>query len=390
MRNTTAPARLDFAFADGVRAVAALGVALFHTYVFTGLTGSTQILPDFLVALRLGQSAVPIFIVLSGFVLMLPVARREDLRYRGGAVQYLKRRARRILPPYFAAMILFLLLIWAVPLLQQPSGTVWDSKVPVTPWGVVSHFLLLHNLSRETLYQINGPAWSVATEWQIYFAMAFLLLPVWRRFGGVITVVVAVGIGWAIHFLVPSVDGAHLWFLGLFAFGMAAARLVVRGTRIPFLGPAVGVLSVVSVGMIVFANPLVVRFDWLSETVMGVVVALALVWLSQRSLAGSKSVAHRVLESKILVWIGTWSYSAYLIHSPLLGLGNLLLLPLGLPLGLHFVVMVVVVLPLALTCAYGFHLLVERRFMTGHQSRAAAEKPAAPTPSEEKSEASRP
>jgi peptidoglycan/LPS O-acetylase OafA/YrhL len=369
---------MDFAFADGVRAVAALGVALFHTYVFTGMIGSTKILPDFLVALRLGQSAVPVFIVLSGFVLMLPVARRDDLRFRGGAVQYLKRRARRILPPYFAAMIFFLLLIWAVPLLQQPSGTVWDSKVPVTPWGVVSHFLLLHNLSRETLFQINGPAWSVATEWQIYFAMAFLLLPLWRWFGGAITVVVAVGIGWAIHFLVPSVDGAHFWFLGLFAFGMVAAHLVVRGTRIPLLGPGVIVLGVGSVGMIVFKNPLVVSYDWLSETILGVVVALALIWLAQRSLAGSKTFVHRVLESKVLVWIGTWSYSAYLIHSPLLGLGNLLLLPLGLPLMLHFVVMVVVVLPLALTCAYGFHLVVERRFMTSHQSRAAVT-PAVPT-----------
>ncbi|MGY4859762.1 acyltransferase family protein [Cryobacterium sp. AP23] len=386
MRNATAAARLDFAFADGLRAVAALGVALFHTYVFTGMTGSTQILPDFLAALRLGQSAVPIFIVLSGFVLMLPVARRDDLRFRGGAVQYLKRRTRRIVPPYFAAMILFLLLIWAIPLLQQPSGTVWDSKVPVTPWGIVSHFLLLHNLSRETLYQINGPAWSVATEWQIYFAMAFLLLPVWRRFGGVITVAVAVGVGWAIHFVVPSVDGAHFWFLGLFAFGMAAAHLVVRGIRIPLLGPGVAVLSIISVAMIVFANRLVVSYDWLSETILGVVVALALVWLAQRSLAGSKTLAHRVLESKVLVWIGTWSYSAYLIHSPLLGLGNLLLLPLGLPLWLHFVVMVVVVLPLALTCAYGFHLVVERRFMTGHQTRAAAT-PAVSEPPVEKIEA---
>jgi peptidoglycan/LPS O-acetylase OafA/YrhL len=378
MGKTIAPARLDFAFADGVRAVAALGVALFHTYVFTGMKGSTQILPDFLVALRLGQSAVPIFIVLSGFVLMLPVARRNDLRYRGGALQYIQRRARRILPPYFAAMIFFLLLIWAVPLLQQPSGTVWDSKVPVTPWGVLSHFLLLHNLSRETLYQINGPAWSVATEWQIYFAMAFLLLPLWRRIGGVVTVIAAVGIGWAIHFVMPSLDGAHFWFLGLFAFGMAAAQLVVRGTRIPLLGPGVAVLSIASVGMIVLKNPLVVSYDWLSETILGFVVALALVWLAQRSLVGSKTFAHRVLESKFLVWIGTWSYSAYLIHSPLLGLGNLLLLPLGMPLWLHFVVMVLVVLPLALTCAYGFHVVVERRFMTGHQSRTAMKQDAAP------------
>ncbi|WP_181397340.1 acyltransferase family protein [Cryobacterium arcticum] len=378
MQENNPPARLDFQFADGLRAIAALGVALFHTYVFTGLTGSTQALPDILEVLRLGKFAVPVFIVLSGFVLMLPVARRDDLQFRSGSLEYLKRRAKRILPPYFAAIALFLLLIWAVPLLQHPGGTVWDSKIPVTPWGVVSHFLLLHNLSGETVFQIDGPAWSVATEWQIYFAMPFLLLPIWRKFGGVVAVAVAVIAGWGIHLSVPSLDGAHFWFLGLFAFGMAAAYIVVRGIRVPHLGFSVAVLSISSIVVIMFANDIAERRAWLSETALGVVVALALVWLSQKSLSGSKTPAHLVLESRPLVWIGTWSYSAYLIHSPLLGLGNLLLLPIGLPIGVHFLVMVVVVLPLSLACAYGFHLIVERRFMTSHQSHGTT------TPNEER------
>jgi peptidoglycan/LPS O-acetylase OafA/YrhL len=363
-------ARLDFQFADGLRAVAALGVALFHAYVFTGLSGSTSELPAVLAVLHLGNFAVPVFIVLSGFVLMLPVARRDDLRFSAGTVQYFKRRAKRILPPYFAAIILFLLLIWALPLLQHPSGTAWDTKVPVTPWGVISHLLLLHNLSGTTIYQINGPAWSVATEWQIYFAMPFLLLPLWRMFGGIWTVLTAVIVGWAIHFLVPSVDAAHFWFLGLFAFGMAAAYLVVRGTRIPRLGVIVAALSMASMVSIVLAHGLAQRAAWLSETALGTVVALALVWLSQRTIANRKTLVHKVLESRPLVWVGSWSYSAYLIHSPILALGNLLLVPLALPLGLHFALMVVAVLPIALACGYVFHLLIERRFMTSHQARA--------------------
>jgi peptidoglycan/LPS O-acetylase OafA/YrhL len=388
MGEKTVSTRQDFRFADGLRAIAALGVALYHAYVFTGMTGDYDKLPVVFQVISLGNYAVPIFIVLSGFVLMLPVAKSDALRFRAGTAQFIKRRARRILPPYFVAMAIFFVIIWAIPLLQERSGTAWDTKVPITPGGVISHIFLVHNFSLDWVYQMNGPAWSVATEWQIYFAMPFLLLPLWRKLGAVWTVTIAVLIGWAIHFIVPSVDVAHFWFLGLFAFGMAAAYIVVRGIQIPYLGRIISVLGPIAVVIIVVAFDLIRRVPWLTETALGVIVALSLVWLSQCSMAGKRSLPLRLLESRPLVWIGAWSYSAYLIHSPILALGNLLLLPLALPLGLHFGLMVAVALPVALGCGYVFHLLVERHFMTSHQAKAThtpeADQPSTrrePTPS---------
>ncbi len=50
-----------------------------------------------------GQVAVDVFIVLSGYCLMLPVARAGGA-LRGGPVGYMKRRARRILPPMLASL----------------------------------------------------------------------------------------------------------------------------------------------------------------------------------------------------------------------------------------------------------------------------------------------
>lgn len=368
--------RLEFAFLDGLRGLAALFVAVHHTYLFTGTTQDHEALPAVFEPLRYGQYAVTVFIVLSGFVLGLPLAPDRPALTRGWAT-FLKRRARRILPPYYAALAFFLLLIALVPPLRQVSGTAWDSKVPVTATGVVSHLLMLHNLGGDWKWQIDGPMWSVATEWQLYLVMPLVLLPVWRRFGAVAMVLLAVAAGWGIHVLFPRFDGAHFWFVADFAFGLVAARHVARARAVP----RAGLLAVVAVVVVAVLFLLVpghgLRDLWFTEVVVGAAVALVLLALAQQSVAGTRTPVHAVLQWRPLVWIGFWSYSLYLLHSPLLGLGNLLTLDRPWGVGARFAVMLLVVLPLALAVSYGFHRLVERRFTTAHQARLRQGAPAA-------------
>ncbi|PYY36722.1 acyltransferase [Curtobacterium sp. MCJR17_055] len=358
--------RAQFKFADGLRAVAAIGVALFHTYTYTGLSEQNQQLPVFFKILNLGDFAVAVFIVLSGFVLMLPVARTARFTVRGGIGQFLTRRARRILPPYYAAIVAFLIAILIIPGLNEKTGTAWDSKVPVSIDGIISHALMLHNLSPTWVYQIDGPAWSVATEWQIYFAMPLLLLPVWRHFGGRVAVVLAILIGWAVHFLLPQVDAAHYWFLGLFALGMAAGSHAYRGT-VRVRGSYVVAAMLVTLLPAAAAFGAMHRFAWLSETAVGAAVALLLTWLAQRTVDGEQTRVHRMLEWRPLVQAGNWSYSLYLIHSPIIGITNMILLPIHMPLVVRFALLACIALPIAGLASYAFHCLVERRFMTSHQ-----------------------
>lgn len=363
----TEPRRLQFAFADGLRALAALSVALLHATTFTGYLGDAdRDVPWAWRFAEIGNYGVPVFIVLSGFVLMLPVARTEDLTLRGGFFRFIGRRAKRILPPYYASLALFLLLITVIPVLGRESGTAWDSKIPVTPGGLVSHLLVVHNFSPQWIYQINGPAWSIATEWQIYFLMPLVLLPLWRRVGPWWTVASTIPLTYAISRFVPQLGSAHVWFIGLFALGMLAAYLSVRGTRFRAGWPAliVGTIAVVWL----WTDPVgAEKYNEYSEVLSGLAVALLLLWLGSASVAGQRTWLHRILEAKFLVWVGIWSYSLYLIHSPLLGLANLLLLPLGLPTWQLLLIMWFVALPASAAVAYVFHLLVERRFVTSHQ-----------------------
>ena len=103
-------------FLDGIRALAALYVLMFHSLTI-GLPDGGQDLSWPLRVLRgifgYGHFAVCVFIVLSGFSIMLPIAWAGSTHFQGGYRGYFGRRARRVLPAYYAALALSLLVLIA-------------------------------------------------------------------------------------------------------------------------------------------------------------------------------------------------------------------------------------------------------------------------------------
>lgn len=365
-------------FLDGLRGLAALSVVIHHIHqelewagdLPAGLFRATKFL-------QLGHYAVAVFIVLSGYSLMLPVVRSEDWQLPGGRWAYLKRRARRILPPYYAALALTLLLMAVVPGLREPVGG-WrqNSALPAfTFQAISSHLLLVHNLT-PSVFKINSPMWSVATEWQIYFLLPGLLLPVWRRFGNVAALAVAVVTGLVPHFLWGGgIDAAGPWYLGLFGFGMAAASISLRPAsggwreRIPWVG--VSAVFAISLAVMIKLRPGLV---WVNDNLAGVGAAALLIFCA-RSLAregtdgsaSSRPLALRLLEGRWAVALGAFSYSLYLTHSPLVSLVHLALHGFNLSNCGECIAVAGVSLPVALVLAYGFHLVFERPFLPGHR-----------------------
>jgi peptidoglycan/LPS O-acetylase OafA/YrhL len=136
-------------YLDGLWAVAALSVVLSHSWSEVWTPGSPAT-PGWTWLFTQGHIAVDLFIVLSGFSLMLPVV-RGDGRLRGGAWGFFKKRARRIVPPYYFAMAFSLLLIFT--LVGHPTGTHWDISLPVTWHSVLIHILLLQNFFPHVIYK---------------------------------------------------------------------------------------------------------------------------------------------------------------------------------------------------------------------------------------------
>jgi peptidoglycan/LPS O-acetylase OafA/YrhL len=315
--------------------------------------------------------------VLSGYVLMLPVLRSPDLRMSRGNFEFFKRRGRRILPPYYAALGLSIGLILLIPVMRFAGGTQWDTKIPMTVTDIVAHLLLLQDASPGLIGKINGPMWSVAIEWQIYFLMPFVLLPLWRRIRPLWIVGGALLVSY-ISVVIQAGTYLHPWFVALFAAGMWASQLTLAprrpGTHVTSRAKQLAFLfGVVAVVSVIVDRTAKVDLNFVTEVTVGGFVAASLVVMGRSANRGSSSRAQRFFGSRPMLFFGLFSYSLYLLHSPLLALGNLLLLPLGLPTFAQWAIMTFMVAPIAIAACYVFFLLVERRFLNARQQHAKAQ-----------------
>ena len=361
-------------FLDGLRGIAVALVVLHHLYLRLFDPGGTGQMPFGLPRTALiGRLGVDAFIVLSGYSLMLPVARAGGGRLPGGLARYFRRRARRILPPYYAALAASLLPL--VPALIGWPRLPWHHNVATAPvlslGAFASHVLLLHNLRADWAFTINGPLWSLATEWQIYFAFAWLLLPLWRRTGALFTAAVATAVGIWLGRFAPQ---AAPWYLGLFSFGMASAGRSGAPRRKVWSATAVGcVAAAAMVGHWGPAN--LCLFDCVSG------LAVMTVLVGQGS--AGRTPFSILLNSRAAVGLGTVSYSLYLIHQPLIVLADTGVTAVcGLTGTARVVGIVVLSLPTLVIATRLFHRIIELPCMPGRPvtptqaARSAALEPA--------------
>lgn len=313
-------------FVDGLRALAALYVVVHHAWlqiwpVDYGRfpSGPLAVLTNWM---GYGHFAVSVFIVLSGFSLMLPVV-HNGWTLRGGTVGFLLRRARRILPPYYLAVAFSLLLI--ALLVGQKTGTHWDISLPVTPETLKAHLLLQQDLYGQC--KINHALWSIAVEWRIYFVFPVIVL-LWRRIGGIATISSTILIAYTLAYLA----GGTQWeptvphYLALFAMGAAAAAIAVSPDarsrllrdRLPWTAFTIALFAIICLACWRWGQPV----GWpdrsmllLLDTFVGMATASALIGAARPH---QHDVLHRMLSWKPLATIGTFSYSLYLIHAPLL------------------------------------------------------------------------
>ena len=128
-------------------------VVLHHVWLATWPDFPHDDGPWFLGWLVYGHLAVAVFIVVSGFSLAL-APMRDNGRLQGGVSRFVRRRAWRILPAYWAALI-FSTLITAY-LLRPDLGATDVSK------ALAVHGLLLQDVVGSQTP--NGAFWSIAVE----------------------------------------------------------------------------------------------------------------------------------------------------------------------------------------------------------------------------------
>ncbi|MCW3040240.1 MAG: acyltransferase [Solirubrobacterales bacterium] len=311
------PARARSGALDGLRGLAATAVVLLHTWMFDhgdeGRPSKTG-LDVFMGELRLG---VTLFFVLSGFLLVRPWVRsRLEGSSRPPLGPYLRRRAARVLPAYYLALV-------GVHLLLSSVGHPNRGELHQLPYFA----LFLQNQFQDTAGVLDPPMWTLAIEVSFY-----LLVPVlgWlalrqdgpRGRGGLLVgcgALAAAGVG------LTGLADAHSWsrtattslpfYLPIFAAGVAAAVIMYDRT----LTRAQGVAALVTGLSLVLCNGLwhvgVIGLPGrhlLLDLPAGVGFALLVA-----AVVGRPGMVPG-LTSRPVVAVGTVSYGIYLWHFPII------------------------------------------------------------------------
>ncbi|MFL5895746.1 MAG: acyltransferase family protein [Thermoleophilaceae bacterium] len=203
---------------DGVRALAALSVFTFHVWLYRGdaSPAGTGFWHSMAYELRLG---LIVFFVLSGFLLWRDVAAMDDVR------AYARRRARRILPAYYVAMIAAWLIVeWAK---HTPGAR------PVDGAHVCLFAVFGQNYSPATIFKLNPVTWTLCIE--VAFYVLVPLLALLRRPNPVVVgiALIAVGVVWNVFAQSPVALKALPAYLPYFGIGFIATTLPSRRWMVP-------------------------------------------------------------------------------------------------------------------------------------------------------------
>jgi peptidoglycan/LPS O-acetylase OafA/YrhL len=337
---------------DGLRGVAALVVVAHHCLLssvvladtYRGGTTKGWGLPEILTRTPLhllwdGTGAVLVFFVLSGFVLTLGFTKPGPPRW----ANYYARRFPRLYLPVWAALVLAVALALLVPRVATAGQSWWINAHAAHPTVsmVAKDASLVSNPSL-----LDSPLWSL--RWEIAFSA---LLPLyiwvavkWRGFGWlkIVGVLALIGLG-------SKTGHASLLYLPVFALGvvLAAERTRIAAVSERFGTAMWSAIAVLAMGLMT-ADTMVGNLpEWITRPMRSAAAALiVLIFL------GWRRIAHFARRSWIQ-WLGGISFSLYLVHEPIV-VTAVRLLP-----GANALEILLVVLPVSLLVATGFHRLIE-------------------------------
>jgi len=355
------PPRQRLAGLEGLRGLAALFVVVNHVFLraFPGYPVNRA--PFWAAWFIYGRFAVVVFIVLSGFSLAVSPARRG---WRlDGVLRFAHRRARRILPAYWAALGFSLAVAWLV--VAPPGQGVPDAK------SVFVNGLLVQNLVGAP--SPNRSFWSMAVEAQLYAVFPLLLVMV-RRWGPIVMVAAVTLVVATVGILAPHIPRLEVFVIqsppdlaALFAIGVASAGIVGASSARrswPWAGLALALAAPVLATVWWQGSAWTLDHLFWVDLALGPAIACLLAGLATDHTAPLP----RLLDARPIRQLGRSSYSLYLTHGPIVVVVYEMIVAGRVRQGVPaFVVSLALVVPLTIVFARAFASVFETPFW--HPSR---------------------
>jgi peptidoglycan/LPS O-acetylase OafA/YrhL len=305
--------RQRFVFVDGLRGIAALGIVVFHIWwyepdPYPALETANGIMSvEFLDALFIRiRGGVQILLVISGFVIAYTL--RKTWVTPAELAQFIKRRLMRLVPAYWVAIGVVILVDFACRKLSDLTSP-FEGELSVT--RISSHLTFLQDIVGHD--PLGAGMWTICIEMQFYFVAVLGWGLAQRMFPrpvageprpsstGLLVVFAPVAFISLFHWrLLDSNDHWVTHFLWMFFLGMVTSWTLD------------GTISRTIFAFVVFVALVELVFDaeWRYENSLALATALAIFT------AGIRDSLFVWLNWPWLQYLGKISYSLYLIHFP--------------------------------------------------------------------------
>jgi peptidoglycan/LPS O-acetylase OafA/YrhL len=296
---------MRFSALDGWRGVCAILVALLHFEAYSHLYR--------LSFFRNSALFVDFFFVLSGFVVTHAYAAR--LIDFSGLRDFVMRRVGRLWPLQVTTL-LFCLGLEAIRSLAALLGYPAESPPFSAPaahfWPIVRSLALVQSLGFDSTETFNLPSWSISVEMYTYLIFALFCLAGWRKSpvaagvvalaGAVALLIVSDRYLLADHFRYGIFRAVYGFFVGCLIYRIKSRR----PAGVPWLGWAeVPLVALVVLFVIAAKSGPITMF---APLLFGAVVYV---------FAAEAGYLSRILKSRPFQGLGRWSYSIYMVHSPI-------------------------------------------------------------------------
>jgi peptidoglycan/LPS O-acetylase OafA/YrhL len=298
-------------YLDGLRAVAALWVMLYHAYLILLEFPDIPWYLGFVDWIRHGHFAVGLFIVISGFCLTIPITKKKKM-YPEAKMFYL-RRAIRILPPLYITLIIAIISQIAYQILSKNY-----QKPDIS--AIIFSIFLVQDIFPNHSYPAQW-LWTVNLEFRLYLVFPLIIHFLLIRGPYIVALagLVAGGILTAFCAFYASYKSWELcspWYLFLFTLGIYSCwvshkpKISSFEENSHYISIFTFIILIILCKLIPISSKLGVILLPFSDSLLGIATAYGLIAISRNK----SSIFRRLLTTKPLTSLGKISFSLYLVH----------------------------------------------------------------------------